>query len=101
MTCDTFRPHQEPARTLYDAFQAEAAHRQGRSFNEWNAAEIGAVHHAATAAFPNHGLTAPSRADVEAAQTYAMGSIDYGATWAYALVSRAARAAQTRHLVCE
>ena len=32
---DVFRPSQDPARAIYDAFQAEAAKRKGRALGEW------------------------------------------------------------------
>ena len=43
MTFDPFRPTREPWRSIYDAFQAEATQRHGRSVTEWIAAEEQAV----------------------------------------------------------
>ena len=91
MDKDIFRPWQEPARTLYDAFQAEAEKRKGRSIEEWTRAEICAVHQAAERVFPAHGLQVPTVALIESAQTYAMGSIDYGLTWVARVVNEAGR----------
>lgn len=48
MTFDPFRPTREPWRSIYDAFQAEATQRHGRSVTEWIAAEEQAVLSAAT-----------------------------------------------------
>lgn len=88
---DIFCPRSEPALTLYNAFQDEAQKRNGRSFEDWNNAEIDAVFQAAQTAFPGHGLRVPTRQDVAAAQSYATGSFDYGATWVYTLINRIRR----------
>ena len=32
---DFFRPHEEPSRTIYDAFQKEAKKRDGCTVEEW------------------------------------------------------------------
>ena len=81
-----FRPRQEPHRTLYDAFQAEATRRKGRTADEWTEAEVQAVWRAAVQAAPAHGLAAPTLEMVRQAEAYARGSIDYGLQWACALV---------------
>ena len=80
---DIFRPRTEPARTLYDAFLAEAKHRAGRDFEEWHNAELNAVHDAARKYAEAHGTTAPTFEQVCAADAYASGSADYGSKWAY------------------
>lgn len=80
---DPFKPRREPALTLYQAFQAEAANRGGREFHDWNQAEIHAVHSAAVDAYPAHGLPVPTVEQVAEAERYAQGSCDYGATWIY------------------
>jgi hypothetical protein len=80
---DVFRPRHEPALTIYDAFQAEAKHRKGRTFDEWASAERLAVWRAASEYARQHGLREPLMAEVERAESYAMGSVDYGAKWAY------------------
>lgn len=79
---DVFRPRQEPARSIYDAFQAEAALRPGRSVEEWCQAERLAVWRAARDYAQAHELTAPSLAQVERAEQYALGGVDYGLQWA-------------------
>ena len=84
--CDSFRPRSEPARTLYDAFQAEAAKREARSFEEWSNAEVDAVHAAAVASAPAHGLRAPSREEVAKAEIRAQGHTDYGLQWACGVI---------------
>lgn len=80
---DPFKPRREPALTLYQAFQAEAAKRGDREFQDWNQAEIQAVHSAAVEAYPAHGLPVPTLEEVADAERYAQGSCDYGATWIY------------------
>lgn len=84
---DPFRPRHEPARSIYDALTAEQAHRKGRDFEVWNKAEINAVYEAAKIAFERADLPIPTLADVQSAERYAQGSIDYGATWVYALTN--------------
>lgn len=80
---DPFRPRHEPARTIYDAFQAEAKRRKERTVEEWVRAERDAVWRAARDYAQQHELTIPTMAQVESAERYAMGSVDYGAKWAY------------------
>lgn len=82
---DIFRPPREPARTLYDVFQEEAAHRKGRSVEEWQRAERLAVWKAARDYAQQHGLRVPTMEDVEQAETCASGHVDYGAKWAYGI----------------
>lgn len=84
---DPFRPQSEPARRIYDAFQAEAARRPGRESSEWLVAERQAVWRAACDAASEMGLRAPTMALVEATERSASGSFDYGATWAFAIVN--------------
>ena len=79
---DIFRPRNSPAREIYDAFQAEADHREGRTPGEWMEAEVEAVRRAAAAAARKIGVRAPSVAQVEGAAYKAMRHVDYGATWA-------------------
>lgn len=86
MTYDVFRPPREPARSIYDAFQAEANLRSDRAVPEWTEREIAVVHAAALTAAAQYGLRAPSVDTVRRAELYARGSIDYGAKWAHMLV---------------
>lgn len=88
---DPFRPRHQPAQVLYDAFQAEAAHRKHRQLDDWIRLELEAVHRAACEYASRHGLQHPSMEAVEAAERYARGSADYGAKWAYTLAHRMAR----------
>ena len=90
---DIFRPRSEPARAIYEAFEAEATKRDGRSAEEWQEAERRAVYRAAQSAATSMGLRVPSMEEVVAAERYAMGSTDYGAKWAHGVV-RAMRAAE-------
>ena len=80
---DIFRPHREPARTLYDVFQKEAAHRKGRSIQEWQRLERLAIWGAAKDYAQQYGLCVPTMDDIERAETCAVGHVDYGAKWAY------------------
>ncbi|WP_414487090.1 hypothetical protein [Stenotrophomonas maltophilia] len=92
---DPFRPRHEPARFIYDALTAEQAHRKGREFEVWNKAEINAVYEAAKIAFERADLPIPTLADVQSAERYARGSIDYGATWVYALTNATKKRKET------
>lgn len=83
---DVFEPRNEPAKSIYLAFQAEAAKRKGRQVKEWVEAERAAVHRECMHQAQKLGLVAPTMDGVAAAESYAMGSIDYGAKWAYQLV---------------
>jgi len=80
---DIFRPTHEPARTLYDVFQAEALKRDKRSYDEWSMMERMAVWRAARDYAQQHGLRVITLAEVEKAEEYAIGHVDYGAKWAY------------------
>lgn len=84
---DVFRPRNQPAQAIYDAFQAEAAKRLGRPFEVWKAAELQAVWAAARDAAQQAGLPVLTLADVEQAEISACGHVDYGAQWAYAVVA--------------
>lgn len=88
-----FRPSQEPARAIHDAFQREADKRKGRSVDVWIAAELEAVFEAARLAAGQHGLRPLSMDEIKSAERYARGSADYGAKWAYTVVDAMRRAA--------
>lgn len=83
---DIFEPRHEPAKSIYSAFQAEAAKRKGHPVEEWVKAEREAVFRECAHQAQTRGLHAPSMDEVTAAERYAMGSADYGAKWAYQLV---------------
>lgn len=85
---DIFRPRTEPAQSLYDAFGKESLNRKNVPVEVWCEREIDAVHTAAGIMAEKMGLNAPTRAQVVAAEAYARGSADYGATWAYKVVDR-------------
>lgn len=89
---DIFLPPREPARQIYQAFQAEALKRKERPLDVWVNAEIDAVHAAANKAARALGLRALTREEVMAAESYARGSADYGAKWAYGVVERMKKA---------
>lgn len=77
-----FRPRSEPARTLYDALQAEAKHRKGRTPEQWMDAEQQAVWRAARDYAQQHGLAVPTIDAVRKAERLASGHTDYGLKWA-------------------
>lgn len=97
---DPFLPTREPARTLYLAFQDEAFKRRSRPGLDWIELERKAVHEAACRYARENGWPEPTLEDVESAERYACGSIDYGAKWAYALeraMMDAQRSLQDQH----
>jgi len=96
---DVFRPAHEPARSIYDAFQAEAALRPGRHFLKWSRAEIEAVWRAARDYAQMHGRRIPTLEEIERAESYAQGSADYGLQWAIqvAALLKPAALPQTEH----
>ena len=79
---DPFEPRQEPARSIYLAFQDEARKRKTRSVPEWVAAERARVHEQAQEQARRLGLRAPSLEEVRLAEVSAKGHIDYGLKWA-------------------
>lgn len=83
---DFLMPVNEPARTIYIAFERESRKRSRRSEKEWIEAERQAVHQAAVLQAHKMGLYRPTIQEIEAAELYAMGSADYGAKWAYRVV---------------
>lgn len=83
---DPFRPRQEPARSIYEAFQAEAVHRRQREVDVWIRAERDAVHSTAARLASERGLRSPSITEVEEAERRARGHIDYGLKWALYVV---------------
>ncbi len=84
---DIFRPRSEPARTLYDAFQAEAEKRDGRSFEAWSIAERKVVWREAKKYAEQHGLVAPTLNRVKLFEDMACGHTDFGAKWAYGIAN--------------
>lgn len=95
MTFDPFRPHREPWRSIYDAFQTEAQKRHGRSVEDWIAGEEQAVLAAASAVAERSGWVPPTIEMVRGAETYARGSADYGLKWVAELVRRMQAASST------
>lgn len=83
---DPFEPRQEPARSIYLAFQEEAIKRRGRSIPEWTKAERDSVFRESAQQAQSLGLRVPTMDEVIRAERYAIGSIDYGAKWAYGVV---------------
>lgn len=85
---DVFRPRIEPHRSIYDAFQAEAAKRRERPVEVWIKAEMDVVYQAALKASqdPASRLRAPTMEMVRVAEIYARASVDYGLQWVCQLV---------------
>lgn len=83
-----YEPINEPARTLYRAFQSEASKRPTRDVSVSLAEERRAVWSAARAYAQAHGLRIPTMQDVEITEWMAVGHTDYGAQWAYGLARR-------------
>lgn len=83
---DIFQPRAEPAKSIYEAFQLEAAERNGRSLEKWQTAERNVVHREAVIQAQKLGLRVPTMEDVEQAERHAFGSIDYGSKWVSGVV---------------
>lgn len=79
---DVFEPRHEPARSIYLAFQKEATKRAAKTVEEWTRAEIEVVHAEAAAQATRHKMRAPTITEIERAERYARGSVDYGLKWA-------------------
>ena len=77
-----FAPRTEPAKSIYDAFQKEAEHRDGRHWSEWQDAERVAVWNAARTYAKANGLPVLTLEEIQRAETSACGHSDYGAKWA-------------------
>lgn len=76
----------EPARSIYDAFQVEAAKRDRRTLEEWLVAEREAVFRESVQLAKLYSLRPPTIEEVRIAENHACGSVDYGAKWAYGVV---------------
>lgn len=79
---DPYRPVLEPARSIYDAFVAEAFKRDGRDFDGSLTAECDAVFREAVNQAEKRGLRLPSRDEIIQAEQDARGLVDYGTKWA-------------------
>jgi hypothetical protein len=73
---------------IYDAFQNEAEKRPGRTCEEWVEKERLVVWQTARDYAQQYGMRIPTMDEVERAERYAMGSVDYGAKWAYKVVEQ-------------
>jgi hypothetical protein len=85
---DVFRPHSEPARTIYDAFQKEAEKRDGMDVDDWILAEREAVWKAARDYAQQHGMRIPTMEEVERAEDQACCHTDYGLKWAIGVAEK-------------
>ncbi|CAN7764718.1 hypothetical protein LJR039_007251 [Pseudorhodoferax sp. LjRoot39] len=82
MSDGIFRPTQEPARLLYDAFQAESLLRKEREVGIWIEKERLAVWTAARDYAQQHGRPVPTLEQIKAKEQLALGHTDYGSKWA-------------------
>lgn len=78
-----FRPKTEPARSIYDAFQTEAKNRPNCHYSEWIEAERVVVWQVARRWAKENEIVPLSLKEIERAEDYASGHVDYGAKWAY------------------
>lgn len=83
MSDGIFRPTQEPARLLYDAFQAEAKLRKQREVGIWIEKERLAVWTAGRDYAQQHDRPVPTLEQIKAKEQLALGHTDYGAKWAH------------------
>lgn len=83
---DIFEPRHEPAKSIYAAFQSEAAKRKERSIEDRLKFELESVFNESRKQANIRGLIAPTFDDVVEAERYARGTIDYAATWTYQVV---------------
>lgn len=79
-TFDPFRPHTEPAKSLYDLILTRCS--EERTDLHW-------VHHLRLSVFraareyaQQHGLTYPTLEQVGRCESLALGHVDYAAKWA-------------------
>lgn len=84
---DHWRPTTDPAKTIYDALQAEALKRSGRAVDDWIEAERNAVWTASRDYALKYGLRVPTLSVVERAEQSACGHTDYCAKWAYGMAA--------------
>lgn len=83
---DAFEPRSEPAKSIFRAFQNEAAKRKNRCVGTSVTAERHAVLNTAALQAQKLGLRSPTMAEVEMAERTASGSANYGAKWAHGVV---------------
>lgn len=82
---DLFRPHHEPARTIYDAFQEEAKKR--KDHKDWIERERQRVWTTARDCAQMYGLKVLTIEEIQRAENLACGHVDYGAKWSYGVVA--------------
>lgn len=83
---DCFRPHLEPARSIYDALVKESDKRKERTCDEWIQEERNVVYREAVKQAKLHNLRVPTMQEVEYAEGMACGHCDYVAQFAYGIV---------------
>jgi len=82
-----FEPANEPAKSIYLAFQTETAKREGRVHAEWVEAERAAVYREAIKQAKRLGLRSPTIEEVADAERSSMGSKYYATNWSQQVAS--------------
>lgn len=80
---DIFSPCRPIAQAIYDAFQSEASHRDGREWPDWERMEMEAVHAEVNRQRALLGKPPVSLESVQRVDAQACGHVDYGARLAY------------------
>jgi len=80
---DIFRPSNDPAQLIYDAFQKEGKKRDRCSCVEWIENERLVVFKTAKLYAESNGMIVPTMDQIKMAERGAHGSVDYGSKWAY------------------
>ena len=78
----------QPAKMIHDAFQKEVKKRDGRSMEEWIAAERQVMWLVARSWSLLYGYSVLSLEDIEEAENYGLGHVDYGAKVAYKIAEK-------------
>ena len=78
-----FRPRDEPASVIFDAFMIESEKRHGKSVDEWKKKEEEAVWRASKEWAEARRYTYPTLEDVRREVSIAQGHIDFASKWAY------------------
>lgn len=86
---DSFRPKTQPAQRIYDAFQDEATKREARiGFMDWEHQERLRVFREARDYAQENGLPVVTLDQIRNCESLALGHVDYGSKWAYAVAER-------------
>lgn len=83
-----FRPHWEPAGSIYDALVAAMERRKEHGYPAWIDAERGAVHEAAVTIARAQGLREVTMDEVLSAERLACGHVDYAKKFACGVATK-------------